>query len=139
MNNFKVGDRVKRKKEGSSSWKLRCDNEQIDALGNFQVLSVDENGDINLGVDGSYHWRNTNFELVTEAKTKMDITKFDKEAISEAVKDIDEERLDKQKEKAKDVLREIYSKKDTAEEKKEVLTDELKDINKELNTFTKVK
>ncbi len=79
-----------------------------------------------------------NLILITEQKNKMtDITKFDKKAISDAVKEVDEERLDKQKENAKDILREIYSKKDTAEEGKEKLSEELKEINKELNAFTK--
>lgn len=80
-------------------------------------------------------------ELVTDKeKTKMtekDIKKFDKKALGEAVKDIDEERLDQQKDKAKDILREIYSRKDTTEESKEKVSEELKGINKELNDFTK--
>jgi len=73
-----------------------------------------------------------------EDQNKMeDITKFDKKAISEAVKEIDEERLDKQKEDAKNILRGIYSRKDTAEESKEKLSGDLKEINKELSVFAK--
>ena len=98
--------------------------------------------------DGRFNvlWDNGNkssyedFKLLPSVnqKSKMqDISKFDKKALSDAVSEIAEERLDKQKEEAKSKLREIYSRKDTADDSKERLDTELKDISKELKVFEK--
>ncbi len=139
MTKFKVGDRVKRKEQYlDGCWSYDCTKEDKDPRAVYEVSEVTDCGDIYLGVGGHFSWNRAKYELVTETKKTMEnITKFDKKAVSDAVKDIDEERLDKQKEDAKTILRAIYSRKDTAEESKEKLSEELKDINKELGAFTK--
>lgn len=131
MTEFKVGDKVKRI---SGSHNRMC-------VGDLDIIRyVNSSTSMDLKHHGNGHMPES-FELVTDKeKTKMtekDIKKFDKKALGEAVKDIDEERLDQQKDKAKDILREIYSRKDTTEESKEKVSEELKGINKELNDFTK--
>ncbi len=143
---FKVGDRVKAKglvdcvnlknKEGTIIRIIERDGCPIGV--EFDEKFAEGHGCNGSGKKGfCRNGKRGEFELVYQ-KTKMeDIKKFDKKAISEAVKEIDDERLDKQKEDAKNILRGIYSKKDKAEEDKEKLGEELKDIDKELGAFTK--
>ncbi len=140
---FKVGDRV-RVLDNACGDASRHKNECgviIDECSGHSYLSVkSDSGEVFNVYDGSGEYKQEVelIEPITKQKNKMgDITKFDKKAISEAVKEIDEERLDKQKEDAKNILRGIYSRKDTAEESKEKLSGDLKEINKELGAFTK--
>ncbi len=69
--------------------------------------------------------------------TEDDVSKFDKTALSDAIGDIDEERAEIQKEKAKEVLREILGRKDVVEFNLEKNQEELKGITKELKVFYK--
>ena len=71
------------------------------------------------------------------AVTEEDVSKFDKTALSDAIGDIDEERAEIQKEKAKEVLREILGRKDVVEFNLEKNQEELKGITKELKVFYK--
>ena len=71
------------------------------------------------------------------AVVEDDVSKFDKTALADAIGDIDEERAEIQKEKAKDVLREILGRKDVIEFNLEKNQEELKAIDKELKVFYK--
>ncbi len=143
MTKFKVGDRVRilDNATGDASFhKNECGVITDECSGHCYSSIKLDSGEVFNVYDGSEDYKSEVelIESITEQKSKMtDIKKFDKKALSEAVKDIDEERLDKQKEDAKDILRGIYSKKDTAEESKEKVGEELKEIDKELNAFTK--
>ena len=136
MTEFKIGDRVTLKDD------YEFKHQQKGKFGTIIEKDPDGTGSdwcrVKWEDDSRNNYQECGMVLITEQKNKMtDIKKFDKKALSEAVKDIDEERLDKQKEDAKDILRGIYSKKDIAEESKEKVSEELKDIDKELNAFTK--
>ena len=139
---FKVGDRIRvlDNAVGDASNHKNKYGVIVDVCSTncYSSIKLDSGEEFNV-YDGSREYsQEIELESITKQKNKMeDITKFDKKAISEAVKEIDEERLDKQKEDAKNILRGIYSKKDKAEESKEKLSEDLKEINKELGAFTK--
>ncbi len=77
-------------------------------------------------------------KLINE-KTMKDIKDFDKKALADAKKEIAKERADAQKEKAKDILREIYEKKDAAEEVIKSTEEDLEKIDESLEVFNKPK
>lgn len=65
------------------------------------------------------------------------VKKFDKAVLNSARDEIVEERADKQKEEAKGVLREIFERKDKAEEIQEDAEKELKEVGVDLKVFNK--
>ncbi len=83
-------------------------------------------------VDGETYWIVGKHKQASE-----ELKSFDKTALSEAIGDVEEERAKIQKEKAKDILREILGRKDVVEFNLKENQEQLKAINKELGVFKK--
>jgi len=149
---FKVGDKVRAIK--------KYDGEIPNGIG---TIKYSNNGGISVeflywnnghdGTDGScknpHGWSYTDMsclELITETaedkkliKTeKMDkekLKEFDKQALTDAKTEILKERAEIQKEKAKTILRQIYEKKDEAEEIVKETNKQLKELDDDLKVF----
>ncbi len=84
--------------------------------------------------DGETYYIVGNFK---QAGGSEDLKTFDENALSDAIGDVDEERAEIQKEKAKEILRGILNRKDVVEFNLNELKEELKAIEKELAVFKK--
>lgn len=70
-------------------------------------------------------------------ETMTDITEFSKKSLNDAKKEVALERAEKEKETAKEVLREIYNRKDKAESVIKTTNKDLEKIDESLEEFNK--
>ncbi len=106
-------------------------------LGSGEGLNNESGETVNTSdgaVDGETYYIVGNYKQGAIAE---DVKTFDKGLLSEAIGDVDKERAEIQKEKAKDVLREILSRKDVLEFNLSQIQEDLKKIDKELLVFKK--
>ncbi len=107
-------------------------------VGDGEGIQTDDGTDVPItskAVNGETYNIVGNYKQANEGDDKVDVSTFNKEALSMAQKDIDEERLKHQAEKAKDVLRKILNRKDVVEYNIAEGQKELGTINKELKVF----
>lgn len=150
---FKVGDRVKAlgsvsclNMEGKIGTIKDINNSKSDT---WYGIEFDESFDEGHNLDGSAEkgygrWSNAEdfFELVTpkSKENKMDIDKiksFDKDVLKTAQEEVLMERAERNKEEAKEVLREVLDRKDKAEAVVEDANKELKEVGADLKVFNK--
>ena len=77
-------------------------------------------------------------KLINENEME-NLNEFDKKALMDAKKEIEQERAEAQKEKAKEILRDIMNTKDKAEEIIKSTTKRLEEIDESLTVFRKLK
>ncbi len=141
MSKFKVGDKVikARSYEDDQYCRFGGDEGEVPINTKGIITKCGGNGDYSIDFEKGVCWNvdenEIDLEKLINEKTMKDIKDFDKKALNDAKKEIAKERADAQKEKAKDILREIYAKKDTAEEVIKSTEKDLEKIDESLKVF----